>query len=102
MAEECNDKKCFMHSNVSVRGGRMEGVVVSSKAKNTVIIERPLIKFLSKYKRWARECSHIVAHNPVCIQAKAGDHVVVGETRKLSKTKAWTVLEVLPFEGAKQ
>lgn len=37
----------------------------------------------------------MAAHNPPCIAAKVGDIVAIAETRKLSKTKAWTVLEVI-------
>lgn len=92
---DCTDKKCYKHSDVRVRGGRVEGHVVSAKAKNTVTIERAIIKFFSKYKRRARERSRVVAHNPGCIQAKIGDHVRAGETRRLSRTKAWTVLEIV-------
>lgn len=102
MKEACNDKKCYKHGSVRVRGGRAQGLIVSAKAKNTVIIERPLTQFFSKYKRWARRRSHIVAHNPACIGAQVGDMVTVGETRKLSRTKAWTVISVVDkTEGKK-
>lgn len=96
MAEEtCDDKKCYKHSGLKVRGERLSGKVVSSKAKNTVIIERDHAKFYTKYQMWARERSHLAAHNPPCINAKVGDMVEIAETRKISKTKAWTVLKVL-------
>ncbi len=92
---ECKDSKCFVHGDLKVRGARTEGVVVSDKGKNTVIIERDLVKFISKYERYARRKSKIAAHNPPCIGAKLGDTVEIGECRKLSKTKAWTVTKVL-------
>ena len=93
--EKCSDSKCYKHGIIRVRGARTSGKVVSAKAKHTVIIEKNITKFLSKYKRWAKEHSRIAAHNPPCISAKVGDMVRIGETRKLSRTKAWTVLEVL-------
>ncbi len=97
MAEECNDKKCYRHAKpaIKVRGERLLGKVVSTKGKNTAVIERDITKKLTKYQRWAKEKSHIAAHNPPCINAQAGDLVTLGETRKLSKTKAWTVLEIV-------
>lgn len=95
MAEECNDKKCYKHGNVKVRGDRLIGKVVSTKGKNTAVIERAIIKKLTKYQRWAKERSRISAHNPPCIDAQVGDLVSIAETRKLSKTKAWTVLEII-------
>jgi small subunit ribosomal protein S17 len=92
---ECNDKKCFKHGNLSVRGGFLEGLVVSSKGRRTVIVERPMVRFIPKYERFARSRSRIAAHNPDCIGAKEGDVVRIAECRKLSRTKAWTVVEVL-------
>ncbi len=97
MAEECNDKKCYKHGKpkVKVRGERLIGRIISTKGKNTAIIERAVTKKLRKYQRWAKERSRIPAHNPPCIAAEVGDKVIVGETKKLSKTKAWTVLEII-------
>jgi small subunit ribosomal protein S17 len=95
MMAECNDEKCFKHGNVKLRGGTLEGVVVSDKGRRTVIVERPLMKFVSKYERFARTHSKIAAHNPDCIGAKEGDVVKIAECRKLSRTKAWSVVEIL-------
>lgn len=94
-AEKCDDKKCFRHGGLKLRGETVSGCVVSAKSKRTVIVERDTIKFISKYQKWAKGRSHIAAHNPPCIAAKLGDKVDLAETRKLSKTKAWTVVEVL-------
>ncbi len=35
------------------------------------------------------------AHNPPCINAKEGNIVMIGETRRLSKTKSFAVIEKL-------
>lgn len=95
MAEKkCDDKKCYKHGGLKVRGERLEGRVVSAKARNTAVIEIDRTRFFPKYQRWAKERSHMTVHNPSCIGAKVGDWVAVAETRKLSKTKAWTILEV--------
>jgi len=97
MAEDkdCGDKKCWKHGSVKVRGDRVTGRIVSTKGKNTAVVERAITKKLTKYQRWAKEKSRISAHNPPCIDARVGDMVEIGETRKLSKTKAWTVLGVI-------
>jgi ribosomal protein uS17 len=95
MPEECKDTKCYKHGGLKVRGGRISGRVVSTKARNTAIIERDSTKFYSKYYRRAKERTHVAAHLPGCMSVSVGDEVVLGETRKLSKTKAWTVLEVI-------
>lgn len=94
MAEKCDDKKCFRHGGVKVRGESLSGKVISAKGKNTVIVERSKTQYISKYRKWARGRSRIAAHNPACIAAKVGDMVDLAETRKLSKTKAWTVVAI--------
>ena len=93
--EKCNDKKCWKHGSVKVRGGKAVGTITSTKSRNTVSVRRDTIKFIPKYRRWARIKSTISAHNPSCIAAKVGDMVKISETRKLSKTKAWTVVEII-------
>lgn len=92
MAEKCEDKKCFKHGGLKVRGETLKGRVVSAKSRHTVIVERSTTQYLAKYRKWAKGRSHIAAHNPPCINAQVGDIVDLAETRKLSKTKAWTVV----------
>ncbi len=92
---ECNDKHCFVHGDIKVRGGTLIGKVISNKADKTAVIERHTAKKITKYKRYARTHSKIHAHNPICINAKVGDKVKIAECRKISKTKAWTIVEIL-------
>lgn len=94
MTETCEDKKCFKHGDIKVRGEFLTGKVVSAKGKHTVIVARDSTVYLSKFGKWAKGTSKIAAHNPPCINAKVGDLVELGETRKISKTKAWTVVKV--------
>ncbi|MEM3399671.1 MAG: 30S ribosomal protein S17 [Candidatus Micrarchaeia archaeon] len=96
---DCRDKNCFVHGSVKTRGKVTEGLVVSAKPKRTVIVERDTVKYIPKYERFARSKSRIVAHNPDCIGAKEGDIVRVAECRKISKTKAWTVVEIVKKGG---
>ncbi len=80
---------------LSVRGLTAVGQVVSDKGKKTVIVKRDLVKYMPKYSRYARTTSKIPAHNPGEINAKLGDQVRIGQCRKISKTKAWVVMEIL-------
>jgi len=73
----------------------MTGTVVSAKARRTVIVEKPRAVYIFKYRRYAKSKSRIPAHNPPCIAAKEGDTVRMGECRRISRTKAWTILEVI-------
>lgn len=95
MTENCEDECCYIHGTVRVRGARIIGNVVSAKGKKTVIVEKELSYRMPKYNRILKKRSKIPAHNPPCIHAREGDRVSIGETRKISKTKAWTVLEIL-------
>ncbi len=93
--ENCGDPKCFIHGDVKVRGQVLVGTVVSTKAKKTAIVERQRMVYIPKYKRYARTRSRYAAHNPPCINAKVGDKVKIGECRKLSRTKTWTITEII-------
>ena len=78
---------------IKVRGNILEGVVVSTKPKNTAIVQREYLKFIPKYERYERRRSKINAHLPEGMKIKVGDKVKIGETRKLSKTKSFIVIE---------
>jgi len=80
---------------LKTRGAVVEGLVVSDKGKNTVIVERELTRMVPKYERYARSNSRIPAHNPDEMGAKEGDIVRIAECRKLSRTKAWVVTAII-------
>ena len=97
--DKCNDPRCPIHGSISVRGAIFRGKVVSAKPEKTVIVERTLIQKVPKFERYIKVRSKIAAHNPECINAKEGDYVEIGETRKLSKTKNFVVLRILKEES---
>ncbi|HZX20650.1 MAG TPA: 30S ribosomal protein S17 [archaeon] len=90
-----NAEKNKATSKFSVRGAILTGMVVSAKAPKTVTVERRFTKYIPKYERYKKSKSKIKAHNPEEINAKEGDVVTIGETRKLSKTKSFVVLNIL-------
>ncbi|MGC8710093.1 MAG: 30S ribosomal protein S17 [Candidatus Micrarchaeia archaeon] len=92
---ECNDPRCPIHGSIKVRGVELMGTVVSDKAKKTVIVEREYTRYMYKYERSLRKRSRIPAHNPDCINAKVGDIVRIGETRRMSKTKSFVVTAIV-------
>ncbi len=83
-----------MDRPLSIRGSVLIGRVVSDKMRNTVVVERDTVKYYPKYSRYAKNRARIVAHNPDN-KAREGDVVKIAETRKISKTKAWTVVEIV-------
>ncbi len=92
--EVCNDVHCPWHGHAKIRGRIFEGVVVSTKMQRSVVVQWDYIKKVRKYKRYMRARTKITAHLPDCIKVKEGDIVRIGETKPISKTKAFVVFEV--------
>ncbi len=95
MKEECGDRRCAKHGSISIRGNVFTGKVVSAKPQKTVVVKREITHYVPKYERYKKISSKIAAHNPECISAKEGDIVRIGETRKLSKTKSFVIMEIV-------
>lgn len=89
----CKDVDCPFHGGLPIRGRVLEGTVVSAKMDKTVVVERDYLSYISKFMRYERRRSRIPSHNPPCIDAKEGDHVIVAESRPLSKTVSFVVVE---------
>lgn len=70
-----------------------KGKVVSDKMQSTVLVEVSNLVTHPFYKKIIRKRSKFVAHNPDN-KAKLGDTVRIIETRPLSKTKRWRVVEI--------
>ncbi len=81
------------HKPVSLRGRTFKGTVVSDRMHKTVIVEWERKRIVRKYERFEKRKTRIYAHNPEEINAKVGDLVIVKETRPLSKTKHFVVIE---------
>lgn len=90
---ECEDPNCPFHGSLSVRGKILEGEVVSTKMDKTVVVENEYYKFVPKFERYEVRNSKIPAHHPGCIDVDVGDRVKIAETRPLSKTKRYVVVE---------
>jgi len=99
--KECVDECCPFHGTLSVRGRLFSGRVVSSKAKNMVVVEHEYTHLIKKYKRYERSKSRIHAYLPPCIDVKEDDQVRIAECRPLSKTVSFVVIEVSGKDGSK-
>ena len=91
----CEDIDCPFHGTLSLRGHALEGIVVSSKMEKTIIVRRDYLNYVPKYKRYERRRSNVAAHNPPCLDVKAGDRVKLAECRSISKTVSFVVIEKL-------
>ncbi len=97
----CTDKNCPEHGCLPTRGIVLEGIVASDKMDKTAIVQRSYYVKLKKYERYRPKKSRIPAHNPPCINARAGDKVRIQECRKLSKTVNFVITEKLAAEQEK-
>ncbi len=83
-------------SNQSVRGERKRviGMVVSDKmAKTRVVAVTEMYKH-PKYGKYVKRTQKFHIHDEKN-DSKAGDKVLIIETRPLSKTKRWRLMQVL-------
>jgi small subunit ribosomal protein S17 len=93
-AKACeNDKHCPFHGTQGLRGRTLLGTVVRVKVPKNALVERVWNMYVPKYERFERRRSRIMVHNPACINAQAGDKVRFVETRKISKTKSFVIIE---------
>jgi len=85
-ATACTDRKCPFHGRLSVRGQALEGVVVSTRMQNTVVIEREYLRYIQKYERYEKRTHRVNVHAPPCLALQVGHRVVAMECRPLGKT----------------
>jgi small subunit ribosomal protein S17 len=70
------------------------GVVVSDRIDKTVVVRVESRKAHPLYEKMVRRTSKLHAHDEAN-QAKVGDLVRLMETRPLSRTKRWRVVEIV-------
>ncbi len=70
------------------------GVVVSDKMNKTAVIAVERLVKHPVYKKYIKRTSKFKAHDEKN-ECKVGDKVKIMETRPLSKTKRWRVIEIL-------
>ncbi len=100
LTSPCQDRHCVRHKRLSARGRTFVGTVVSDRRSRTVTVQWERRHLVRKYERYERRRTRIHAHNPDCLAAKAGQQVRLVETRPISKTKHFVVVEIMGQEGA--
>ena len=82
--------------NIAKRGNRKErvGVVASDAQDKTIIVVVARRTAHPMYKKVIKKRNKFVAHDEQN-DAKKGDTVRISETRPLSKTKRWRLVEVI-------
>lgn len=71
----------------------LQGVVVSNKMDNSIVVLTERFIKHPKYKKFVRKSTKIMAHDAdnVC---NIGDKVTIEECKPLSKNKSWTLVSV--------
>lgn len=85
---------------LSLRGRTFTGRVTKMSSQKTVTVEWSRLFYLHKYERFEKRSSRVKAHKPDWINVNVGSMVKIMETRPISKTKNFVILEVLD-EGSK-
>ena len=67
------------------------GIVSSDKMDKTIVVDVDSPRRHPLYGKLAKNTNHFKAHD----EAKVGDRVKIMETRPLSKTKRWRLVEIL-------
>lgn len=84
-------------SEMKLNGPILQGVVVSNKMMNTVVVAVTRRITHPLYQKIITKTTKLHAHDADG-QCKEGDTVLIQECRPISKTKSWMVVETL---GAK-
>jgi len=93
--EECTDKKCPFHGEISIKPETFIGKVIKKDVSRTATIEWGRNVYVKKYERYAKKRSRLRAHNPPCLKVEIGDEVMVARTRPLSKTKHYVIVKMI-------
>ena len=90
-----NDKKCPFHGELRLHGRTFVGNVVRIRLQKNALVSFERRVLIPKYERYERRYTRIMCHNPLCLGVKENDKVKIMETRKLSKTKNFVIIEIL-------
>jgi small subunit ribosomal protein S17 len=73
---------------------KMIGVVVGTKMQKTVVVLVDRLKKDSTYLKYIKRYSKYLVHDPQN-RCKLGDKVKIIESRPISKTKRWQVVDIM-------
>ena len=77
--------------NKNTKSRVLKGIVVSDKMTKTVVVKISGLKKHPKYKKYFKVSKKYKAHDEEG-QYNTGDHVLIQETRPMSKEKRWIVI----------
>ena len=81
------------------RGRILIGKVIKKDVSKTATVSVEHTHFIKKYERYEKRLSKIRVHNPEEMNAQIGDLVRIQETRPISKTKNFMIIQVMKNES---
>jgi len=97
-SQSCHDYRCPFHGSLTVRKRNFIGTVLSAKAQKSATVGWERRYYIPKYERYEKRKTKLQVHNPPCLDVKQGEIVKIVETRPLSKTKNFVVIEKVGVE----
>lgn len=91
----CQDKHCCFHGKIRLHGRQFIGTVMRTNAQRTALVEWQRLFYLPKYQRYEKRRSKLQVHHPDCVELKIGDKVLFVESRPISKTKNFVIIQKL-------
>ena len=85
--------------NVNIRGKLITGVIKTTKMKNTVIIRKDYLHYITKYNRFEKRHKNTPVHVSPAFRVKVGDEILVGQCRPISKTVRFNMLKMIRSAG---
>lgn len=89
------DKNCPFTGTIKIRPSFIRGEVIKMKNEKTIVVRKNYLHYQKKYKRYERRNTKFNVHLSPCFfgVVNLGDTVVCAETRPMSKTKHFVVVE---------
>ena len=82
------------------RGRILVGKVIKKDVSKTATVSVEHSHFIKKYERYEKRLSKIRVHNPEEMNAQIGDIVKIQETRPISKTKNFIIIQIIKNESS--
>ncbi|MBU2499347.1 MAG: 30S ribosomal protein S17 [Proteobacteria bacterium] len=73
---------------------KLTGVVIANKMEKTAVVLVSRLKRHGTYKKYITKYAKYIAHDPQD-SCQIGDRVRIIESKPISKTKRWQVMEIL-------
>ena len=80
---------------ITPRGRVLIGKVIKKDISKTATVQVEHLNYVRKYERYEKRMSKIRVHNPENINAVIGDTVRIQETRPISKTKHFIIINII-------